>query len=60
MRFALSGVLIPVLICSYSCQKKSEYQFSSSVKFEQGKFEDVLVAAVQQDKLVMVDFWSAG
>ncbi len=56
----LTVMLILAMVCSYSCQKKSENQLSTLVKFEQKKFEETLVLAKQQNKLVMVDFWSAG
>jgi hypothetical protein len=52
--------LILVTLGFYSCQKKSEQQLSTLVKFEQIKFEDALALARQQDKLLMIDFWSAG
>lgn len=59
MRF-LSMIMIVTMVCSYSCNKKNEHQFSAGVQFEQKKFEEALVLAAQQKKVLMVDFWSAG
>jgi len=53
-------LLIMAMVCSYSCYKKNEHQFSAGVQFEQKKFEEALVLAAQQKKVLMVDFWSAG
>ena len=56
----LTLVLILVIAGSYSCRKKSEDQLSTLVKFEQKKYEEALLLAQQRNKLLMVDFWSAG
>jgi len=53
-------VLILVIIGSYSCREKSEDQLPTLVKFEQKKYEEALLLAQQRNKLLMVDFWSAG
>ena len=57
---AMTSLLILVTLFSYSCRKSSEYQLSALVKFEQKNFEEVLAIASQQNKRVMVDFWSFG
>jgi hypothetical protein len=56
----LTLLLATVILCSYSCRKKSEDQLSTLVKFEQKKYEEALQLAQQQNKLLMVDFWSPG
>jgi len=53
-------LLVLAVAGTYSCQKKSTLQLATSVKFEQQNFEEALVLAQQQNKLLMVDFWSAG
>ena len=57
---AMTFLLILVTLFSYSCRKSSEYQLSTLVKFEQKNFEEALVIASQQNKRVMIDFWSFG
>jgi len=57
---AMTFLLILITFFSYSCRKSSEYQLSTLVKFEQKNFEEALVIASQQNKRVMIDFWSFG
>jgi hypothetical protein len=57
---ALSFMLLLIIIFSYSCRKISENQLSTLVKFEQKNFEEALSLASQQNKRIMVDFWSYG
>jgi hypothetical protein len=52
--------LILIVFFANSCHKESEHQISTLMKFEQKPLAEVLAMATQQNKKVLVDFWSPG